>query len=42
MKLFKDHNAEVKASIGSGFEVNSLKGYKTSEKHLTRYLKKIR
>jgi hypothetical protein len=40
MKIFKDHNAKVKALIGNGFEANTLKGYKTSEKHLTGYLKK--
>jgi site-specific recombinase XerD len=40
MKLFKDHNAKVKALIGNGFEANTLKGYNTSEKHLTGYLKK--
>ena len=38
MQLFRDHNAKVKALIGNGFEANTLKGYNTSEKHLTNYL----
>jgi len=40
MQLFKEHNAKVKALIGNGFESNTLKGYNTSEKHLTGVLKK--
>ena len=40
MQLFKEHNAKVKALIGNGFEANTLKGYNTSEKHLTGFLKK--
>ncbi|RKR80157.1 site-specific recombinase XerD [Mucilaginibacter gracilis] len=39
MQLFLEHNAKVKALIGNGFEANTLKGYNTSEKHLTSYLK---
>lgn len=39
MELFKEHNAKVKALIGNGFEANTLKGYNTSEKHLSGYLK---
>lgn len=38
MQLFKEHNTKVKALIGNGFEANTLKGYNTSEKHLTGYL----
>ena len=38
MQLFLEHNAKVKALIGNGFEANTLKGYNTSEKHLTGYL----
>ncbi|MCQ6961057.1 site-specific integrase [Mucilaginibacter aquariorum] len=40
MKLFAEHNDKVKALIGNGFESNTLKGYKTSEKHLTGFLQK--
>jgi site-specific recombinase XerD len=40
MQLFKEHNTKVKALIGNGFEANTLKGYNTSEKHLTGYLQK--
>ena len=38
MQLFTEHNTKVKALIGNGFEANTLKGYNTSEKHLTGYL----
>jgi site-specific recombinase XerD len=38
MELFKEHNAKIKALIGNGFEPNTLKGYNTSEKHLTGFL----
>lgn len=38
MELFAEHNAKVKALIGNGFEANTLKGYNTSEKHLTAFL----
>lgn len=38
MQLFNEHNTKVKALIGNGFEANTLKGYNTSEKHLTGYL----
>jgi len=40
MQLFKVHNEKVKALIGNGFEANTLKGYNTSEKHLTAFLQK--
>lgn len=38
MELFKEHNAKVKALIGNCFEPNTLKGYNTSEKHLSGFL----
>lgn len=38
MQLFAEHNDKVKALIGNGFEANTLKGYKTSEKHLNAFL----
>jgi len=40
MQLLAEHNAKVAALIGNGFEANTLKGYKTSEKHLTGFLQK--
>ncbi|WP_406825056.1 phage integrase SAM-like domain-containing protein [Pedobacter sp. KACC 23697] len=40
MRLFAEHNAMVKELIGNGFEANTLKGYITSEKHLTGFLRK--
>jgi hypothetical protein len=33
-----EHNAKINALIGNGFEVNTLKAYHTSEKHLTAFL----
>ncbi|HEY2583242.1 MAG TPA: site-specific integrase [Mucilaginibacter sp.] len=40
IQLFKEHNTKVEALIGNGFEANTLKGYKTSERHLVGFLKK--
>jgi len=40
MQLLGEHNAKIKALIGNGFEANTLKGYKTSEKHLAGFLQK--
>jgi site-specific recombinase XerD len=40
MQLLKEHNDKLKALIGNGFEVNTLKGYRTSEKHLAGFLNK--
>ncbi|MCU1483185.1 MAG: integrase family protein [Subtercola sp.] len=40
MKLFDEHNANVEALIGNGFEANTLKGYKTTKTHLEGYLQK--
>ncbi|MBC7713965.1 MAG: site-specific integrase, partial [Rhizobacter sp.] len=38
LQLFAEHNKKVEALIGNGFEANTLKGYKTSIKHLTGFL----
>lgn len=38
MELFAEHNTKIKALIGNGFEPNTLKGYKTSERHLKGFL----
>jgi len=40
LKLLAEHNTHVEALIGNGFEANTLKSYKTSERHLTAYVKK--
>jgi len=40
LQLFAEHNSRVKELIGNGFEANTLKGYVTSEKHLTDFLRK--
>ncbi|HEY4198444.1 MAG TPA: site-specific integrase [Mucilaginibacter sp.] len=40
VQLLKEHNEKIKALIGNGFEANTLKGYKTSEKHPTGFLQK--
>jgi integrase len=40
MQLLREHNAKVKALIGNGFEENTLKGYNTTEKHLSGFLQK--
>jgi hypothetical protein len=37
--LFKDHNEKVEALLGNGFEPNTLKGYRTTVKHLTAFIK---
>ena len=39
MQLFEEHNQRVKSLLGNGFEANTLKGYRTSVKHLTAFLK---
>ncbi|WP_164122470.1 MULTISPECIES: Arm DNA-binding domain-containing protein [Sphingobacterium] len=39
MELFAEHNSKVEALLGNGFEPNTLKGYRTSERHLTDFLK---
>ncbi|MFC4213147.1 site-specific integrase [Pedobacter lithocola] len=38
--LFAEHNAKMKELIGNGFEANTLKGYVTSERHLTNFIQK--
>lgn len=38
MELFARHNKDVEALIGNGFEPNTLKGYRTSERHLKGFL----
>ncbi|MNK91140.1 Tyrosine recombinase XerD [compost metagenome] len=40
MRLFAEHNSRIKELIGNGFEANTLKGYITSERHLTDFLRK--
>jgi integrase len=37
---FEDHNAKMKALIGKGFTLNTLKGYKTSINHIQLYIEK--
>nr|WP_294897148.1 site-specific integrase [uncultured Pedobacter sp.] len=39
LQQFTEHNDKVKALIGNGFEANTLKGYQTSKKHITGFLK---
>ena len=39
LELFLGHNEQIKTLLGKGFEANTLKGYNTSVKHLTVYLK---
>jgi len=38
VELFNDHNDQVKALIGNGFEVNTLKSYRSSFKHLKAFV----
>ena len=38
MEILVDHNAKLKALIGNGFAANTLKGYRTTVKHLTAFL----
>jgi len=37
--LFNEHNDQVKALIGNGFEANTLKSYRSSFKHLSAFVK---
>lgn len=39
LDLFKAHNERVASLLGNGFEPNTLKGYKTTIKHLTAFIK---
>lgn len=36
--LFNEHNEQVKALIGNGFEANTLKSYRSSFKHLSAFV----
>lgn len=38
VELFNEHNDQVKALIGNGFEANTLKSYRSSVKHLAAYV----
>ena len=38
LDIFKEHNENVEALLGNGFEPNTLKGYRTTVKHLTAFL----
>lgn len=38
MEILEDHNAKLEALIGNGFAANTLKGYRTTVKHLTAFL----
>ncbi|OAQ38985.1 recombinase [Pedobacter psychrophilus] len=39
LQLFTEHNDKMKALIGNGFQLNTLKGYQTSKKHITGFLR---
>ncbi|GHE29135.1 site-specific integrase [Sphingobacterium griseoflavum] len=39
LKVFAEHNAQMKSLLGNGFKPNTLKGYTTSISHMTAYLK---
>jgi hypothetical protein len=41
MQIFEEHNRRMKSLIGNGVEANTLKGYNTSVKHLSGFLKLI-
>lgn len=38
LEIFEDHNSKVEALLGNGFEPNTLKGYKTTVKHLRAFV----
>lgn len=38
LDIFQEHNKNVEALLGNGFEPNTLKGYRTTVKHLTAFL----
>jgi site-specific recombinase XerD len=38
VELFSEHNEQVKALIGNGFEANTLKSYRSSFKHLSLFV----
>jgi integrase len=39
LEIFEEHNRKVEALLGNGFEPNTLKGYKTTVKHLSSFIK---
>lgn len=39
LEIFEDHNRKVEALLGNGFEPNTLKGYRTTVKHLSSFIK---
>jgi site-specific recombinase XerD len=39
LEIFEDHNRKVEALLGNGFEPNTLKGYRTTVKHLNAFIK---
>lgn len=39
LEVLKEHNSKLEALIGNGFAANTLKGYGTTVKHLTAFLK---
>lgn len=38
LDVFKEHNDRIEALLGNGFEPNTLKGYRTTVKHLTAFI----
>jgi site-specific recombinase XerD len=38
LDIFEDHNKRVESLLGNGFEPNTLKGYKTTIKHLRSFI----
>ena len=38
LDVFKEHNDRIQALLGNGFEPNTLKGYRTTVKHLTAFI----
>lgn len=38
LEILREHNDKMEALLGIGFKPNTLKGYVTSLKHLTRYI----
>jgi site-specific recombinase XerD len=40
LEVFSEHNDNVRALVGKGFSVNTLKTYKSSLTHLTNYIQK--
>src|SRR5690606_2268908 len=39
LDIFSEHNEQMTALLGKGFKPNTLKGYKTSLKHIESYIK---